>query len=247
MNRAMLIVCGFFSFAALANGADDASTEDLQRLQGKWRLVERIVDGDKSAIKLLWTISGKEIIDGPETGLLAKFEVDAATKPKNIDITFVSKLDPKNMGKTVRGIYEIDGDTLKLCGPMEDEAKVRPTTFESKEGSGVTLLVFERAAEALPVKVTVISKGDLKDDDDVRATFLVEVTAKHKHFRPQQMINLQIGEKTRLMKQVGKKQEPIDVASLVKGAKLRFSGYQEILESEPVIVTPGLVVLVPIE
>ena len=141
--RAMLICCGFLSFATLANGAEDARKEDLQRLQGKWKLVERIVDGTKTDIELLWTISEKEIIQA-EVGVLAKFEADATTKPRNFDITFVSKLDPKSLGKTFKGIYEIDGDTLKMCGPIGDEAKERPTTFESKEGSGVTLLVFKR-------------------------------------------------------------------------------------------------------
>ena len=143
----MLICFGLFFLAALVNGAGDAGKEDLKRLQGKWQFVERIVDGKKADIKSTWTISGNEISYGPESGVWADFNLDATTKPKTIDIKSVSKLDPKNAGKTIKGIYEIDGDTFKICGPIEAGAKERPTTFESKEGSGVTLLVSKRVKD----------------------------------------------------------------------------------------------------
>src|SRR5687767_5023211 len=143
MNRAMPICFGFFFLAALVSGAGDAGTEDLKRLQGKWQFVERIVDGKRVDIKSTWTISGDEISYGPESGVWAVFKLDGTTKPKTIDINPISKLDPKNVGKTLKGIYEIDGDTFKLCGPIEAGAKERPTAFESKEGSGVTLLVLK--------------------------------------------------------------------------------------------------------
>ena len=143
----MLICFGLFFLAAVVNGAGDAGKEELKRLQGKWSVVERIVEGKKADIKLTWTISGNEISFGPEIGVWAVFKLDATTKPKTIDINPVSKLDPKNAGKIIKGIYEIDGDTFKICGPIKAGAKERPTAFESKEGSGVTLMVLIRVKD----------------------------------------------------------------------------------------------------
>jgi hypothetical protein len=45
-------------------------------------------------------------------------------------------------GKKVRGIYELDGDTLRFCVAPPD--KDRPTEFTSRKGSGYTLRVFRR-------------------------------------------------------------------------------------------------------
>ena len=131
----------------LVNGAGDAGKEDLKRLQGKWSVVERIVDGKKAVIESTWTISENEISYGPDIGVWAVFKLDTTTKPTNIDINPVSKVDPKNAGKTIKGIYEIDGDTFKICGPIKAGAKERPTAFESKEGSGVTLIVLKRVKD----------------------------------------------------------------------------------------------------
>ena len=77
----------------------------------------------------------------------ADFNVDVTTKPKAIDINPVSKLDPMNVGKAIKGIYEIDGDTFKICGSMEAEARARPMTLESKVGSGVTRIVLKRVKD----------------------------------------------------------------------------------------------------
>ena len=40
---------------------------------------------------------------------------------------------PSNKGKKYKAIYNLDGDTLRICYALEGE--VRPTDFESKAGS----------------------------------------------------------------------------------------------------------------
>jgi hypothetical protein len=47
--------------------------------------------------------------------------------------------------KGVKGIYEIDGDTLRIC--VAKKGKERPKTFESKEGSGHVLTVMKRVKD----------------------------------------------------------------------------------------------------
>src|SRR5262249_47235108 len=59
------------------------------------------------------------------------FKVDLTQKPKTIDITFT---EGPEKGKTVLGIYELEGDTYKLCLSLKD--KDRPKEFVSKAGSG---------------------------------------------------------------------------------------------------------------
>ena len=66
--------------------------------------------------------------------------------PKEIDIT----KQPKKGGsppRILRGIYEIKGDTLKVCYFPIDNGK-RPTEFVSKEGLNIGLIVLTRAKGA---------------------------------------------------------------------------------------------------
>ena len=48
-----------------------------------------------------------------------------------------------NKGKTFPSIYELDGDTLKICYTLE--GKDRPAGFESKEGTETLLVTYKRA------------------------------------------------------------------------------------------------------
>jgi uncharacterized protein (TIGR03067 family) len=67
------------------------------------------------------------------------FKVDLAQKPKKIDVTFT---DGPEKGKTAQGIYELEGDTYKVCIALA--GKERPTTFASKPNSGHVLEVLQR-------------------------------------------------------------------------------------------------------
>src|SRR5437773_2528929 len=62
--------------------------------------------------------------------------------PKEIDSLYTS--GPAS-GKTVKGIYKIEGDTITYCWAEPD--KDRPKEFESKSGAGVTLMVLKRVKE----------------------------------------------------------------------------------------------------
>jgi uncharacterized protein (TIGR03067 family) len=83
------------------------------------------------------------------------YELYASTvpaSPQGIDTTYGGMwtgdtfMDDPNP-KTRRGIYAVDGDTLKLCQPVDARAN-RPTEFESKVGSGVRLLILERVKKS---------------------------------------------------------------------------------------------------
>jgi hypothetical protein len=47
-------------------------------------------------------------------------------------------------GKTWLGIYESDGDILRICDHAGDVARGRPAAFVSSAGSGQVLISFKR-------------------------------------------------------------------------------------------------------
>jgi uncharacterized protein (TIGR03067 family) len=135
-------------------GQDLPNKEDLQKLQGKWELVSATYDGKPRAPspfpgKVIWTIAKNKLTyppprtkDGKVAGPPEEDEItiDATKKPKAIDVRQVRE------GKepvVQRAIYALDGDQLKICADMAD--KGRPEAFESKAGSGRSLIILKRA------------------------------------------------------------------------------------------------------
>ena len=47
-----------------------------------------------------------------------------------------------NKGKTFQAIYELDGDTLKVCYDLS--GKGRPTEFKTAEGTQLFLVIYTR-------------------------------------------------------------------------------------------------------
>ncbi len=131
------------SFLVAADPKEDVDKE-LQRLEGKWQFVSITSDGKdvpKDLVKVArLTISGKRFTlrtnTESHTGII---NLDPAVYPKTIDVTYNS--GPER-GKKALGIYELKGDTLKVC--MGVVGAKRPTEFASKSQSGHVLEVLKR-------------------------------------------------------------------------------------------------------
>jgi uncharacterized protein (TIGR03067 family) len=145
-NRVLIIALG----AMLVSGrcrAGEGPKDKFAELEGTWAVVKMEVDGKSLLDKgEKW----KNVIkDG-------KITSDARNAPK--DAPGLAKiLDPDKRPKTVTftyegnlafyGIYEVDGDELRVCGEGLDTATEkdpesrRPKKFDSREG---LLLVFKR-------------------------------------------------------------------------------------------------------
>lgn len=65
-------------------------------------------------------------------------KLDPSKSPKTLDAKVT---DVPNKGAVILGIYEISGDTLKVC--FDPEGKKRPTEFKGVSGSQ-TLVVHKR-------------------------------------------------------------------------------------------------------
>jgi uncharacterized protein (TIGR03067 family) len=103
--------------------------------------VRVVIDGTKFTMKpgVVMTASTEkpegEWALGAKDGDRFTFELDASSKPKTIDIT-VEFGDQK---ATLKGIYTLDGDELKICFGQE-----RPKEFPKDAGAGTILYVLKR-------------------------------------------------------------------------------------------------------
>jgi uncharacterized protein (TIGR03067 family) len=131
------IIC--FSFCAAAHAQDDAAKKELEKLQGKWKAEKFVIMGQEIPADVLakmgLTCKGSELIPSDNPNDPATIKLDPAVKPKTIDLT------EKNQ-KVSLGIYELDGDTLKLC--FAEPGTDRPKTFESPKDSKIAYVVLKR-------------------------------------------------------------------------------------------------------
>jgi uncharacterized protein (TIGR03067 family) len=138
----MLVVGATALTGIAATPGDDAVKAELAKFQGTWQLVSAETDGKKTpddvVKKIRVVIKGSKhtVYFGDDT--VAKeipFTLDPTKKPRTVT-------DMLPDGKEIRGIYELDGDTLKSC--VAPAGKERPTEFDAKAGTGNTLRVFQR-------------------------------------------------------------------------------------------------------
>ncbi len=129
-----------------AGQKDEKARSDHEQIQGTWTVVSgekggKRGDAGDGKVKV---IIGKDKItvekDGNQVEEEATYELGPTKKPKWIDLTV------KREGKegTMRGIYELDGDSLKICLNERPDDE-RSTEFVSKAGTpNDRLLILKR-------------------------------------------------------------------------------------------------------
>jgi uncharacterized protein (TIGR03067 family) len=137
----MMLVVGLV-FAA--EGEKNDAKKEYERFTGTWKIESMEVEGKKQPEDLLkgfrLVIKGDQFTASQgDVMYKGNFKVDVGKKPKTIDITFT---DGPEKGKTLAGIYELNGDTYKVC--LDPNGKDRPKEFATKEGSAHVLEVFKR-------------------------------------------------------------------------------------------------------
>jgi uncharacterized protein (TIGR03067 family) len=138
---AALIAAAVLLIAAEDKKPDaEAGKKDLDKLQGTWTLVSGKSDGEdlpKELVEKLKLVVDKDkftIKDG-ENDETAVVTLDPSQKPAAIDVK-------PNTGETVKGVYELKDDDLKIC--WSKGGKDRPKGFEPKKDSGEILFVLKR-------------------------------------------------------------------------------------------------------
>jgi uncharacterized protein (TIGR03067 family) len=131
-------------FVAAAEQPKAGPLDDAIALQGAWGYVTLELDGKSIPEQTLGT-SKLEIAGNKFTSTTGDvvykgtFKVDATQKPKTIDLTFT---EGPEKGNTALGIYELTGDTWRIC--LTVTAKERPKEFATKAGSGLALETLTR-------------------------------------------------------------------------------------------------------
>lgn len=129
------------SFSMISWSAED---KDSAAAEGTWSPVEAELAGQKFPEEVTKTI--KLVITGDKyTVTVGKMvdrgtvKLDSSAKPKTIDITGT---EGPNKGKTFLAIYELNGETLKVCYDLA--GKARPTEFKTKPDTQLFLVTYKR-------------------------------------------------------------------------------------------------------
>jgi uncharacterized protein (TIGR03067 family) len=119
--------------------------KELKKFHGVWTF-ESVEAGGKKVpadglTGLTVTFAGDKytVKKGHEVIQVGTQKLDPSKSPKTIDVKVTEGL---KKGAVMLGIYEIDGDTLRVC--FDEEGKKRPTEFKSAAGSETFVNVHKR-------------------------------------------------------------------------------------------------------
>jgi uncharacterized protein (TIGR03067 family) len=137
-------------FSILPTGCSRSKSKagsDFKKMQGAWEVEKLEQDGELAAdASLLKKVIIKDdrfafryyLPRSKEYGdLVERFKLDASKTPKRIETT--SSED----GSVLVGIYEFEGDTLRICWNRNDRSNP-PPDFTCLKGSDRRLLVLKR-------------------------------------------------------------------------------------------------------
>jgi uncharacterized protein (TIGR03067 family) len=130
---------------SLGGAGKEAGEQELKRIQGTWKFVSQEMEGKprppEEVAKLTitftgdkWSVreSGKEVQAGTH-------KLDPSKKPAQIDAVVT---EGEGKGSTMLGIYELKGDTMKVC--FDPKGKERPTSFTAKAGQFAAVIQREK-------------------------------------------------------------------------------------------------------
>src|SRR5262249_8107456 len=126
------LICGL---SVRANDKKPAE-KDEDKLSGTWQMVSGSKGGEKPPDEYVKTFrvtfkgEGKLTLHFKGEDMESTFKIDAKKNPKWIDFDEGENSTP--------GIYEVDGDTLKIC--MGKRIEGRPTDFKPTKKNGWDLI-----------------------------------------------------------------------------------------------------------
>jgi uncharacterized protein (TIGR03067 family) len=140
-HLSMALVC---LAAAMVPALAEDGKQPKKEWEGTWQCVSKTVNG-KTEDAAGWLVihsgdvytlkKGDKVVSGGTN------KRDKTVTPHTIDTTPSAG---KGKGKTALGIYEIKGDTMRLC--LAAAGKERPTAYVAPEGSGHILETWKRVS-----------------------------------------------------------------------------------------------------
>jgi uncharacterized protein (TIGR03067 family) len=106
----------------------------LKKIQGTWKFTEHMMNGQAVPAEQLKdmtiTFSGDKftVRTGDQVVQAGTHKFDPSTKPGHVDAAVT---EGEGKGNTMLGIYELRGDTIRVC--FDPMGKERPTSFTAKD------------------------------------------------------------------------------------------------------------------
>jgi uncharacterized protein (TIGR03067 family) len=135
-----------FAAASLLLIAADAKEAELKKLEGSWKIVSIGRQGealkDAGSATETWTVKGDQYT-AKAGSAMAKYRlnVDPNKRPRTIDQT-LERPDGKLV--PMYGIYELNGDNLKICLSFSGKEEERPDSFTTPMNSNRIIYVLKR-------------------------------------------------------------------------------------------------------
>lgn len=138
-----LVLAALFFVSAFAAEPRD----DSQLIQGTWVPAQAVLAGQAMPEPFLASITLK-LTDGKYEALIAdradrgSYKLDTKASPKGMVIVGT---DGPNLNKSLPAIYELDGDTLRVCYDVSGTNRPsRPTEFKSTTSNQLFLVTYRR-------------------------------------------------------------------------------------------------------
>jgi uncharacterized protein (TIGR03067 family) len=160
----VILGIGLVLVSGLLMAADDGpeNGKEFARLEGVWRFALVEVNGMKQpeapfdSNKLLVLPGGRYVIVQGTRITHGVIKLDPAKSPKHYDVTVTNG---PSKGLSSFGVYEIDGDTWKVCLPLR--GKDRPAAVASSPGNGCLFTVFKREKDGVKHALTAVGRMEL--------------------------------------------------------------------------------------
>jgi uncharacterized protein (TIGR03067 family) len=142
LDVALMLAAGLIGVPDRPKKVDPVKQEQ-KKMEGTWKAVaiEHLGQSWQGG-GFTMTFSGNKYNQAAATGALMEdgtYKVDPSKKLKALDLIILSG---KDKGKNQYCLYELTGDTLKLC--LAQPGKDRPAEFSTKNGTGFEIFVMKR-------------------------------------------------------------------------------------------------------
>ena len=142
MNRLAWVAVLTLALVGCDYVSSHSSSDDMKALQGTWTLVAVTENGAPQTGDLQWIVDGNEYktrYNGQVGNVPIKITLD--TSNKRID-AFHHDTPPGTYGGKFKGIYELSGNTLRICYDLT--GSYYPSSFDAGPGSRRAIYEFRR-------------------------------------------------------------------------------------------------------
>jgi uncharacterized protein (TIGR03067 family) len=142
---ALVFLCALVPLHGDEKDKEKPKDNDLERLQGTWRVVSLTEEGKavvKEVADTIEIVIDKDTFTASEKGVVgAKYSItlEPNKSPKQIDF---KHLIGESKGGVEPGIYQFEKDQVRMI--LDEKRKGRPTVFEGKETASYSVIVLEK-------------------------------------------------------------------------------------------------------